>query len=197
MDRYICQLLALLPLDADEERALAVLTRQGDAEARERLITSGLRSVALRARHFGLTGEELRDAVQSGTIGLIRAVDRFDPDRGARLATYAWRWIGAEMSRATHQETSLSHDAQACEKDLDAADDLLGGLSEAVAEVVQLRFGLGRRAVAPLSRRAVGERLGLSISQVRTLEAEAMRQLRRGLGKVSDRAPRHREADPQ
>lgn len=197
MDRFIRDLLSSTPLEADEEHALALRARDGDVVARELLIVSGLRSVALRARRFGLSGEELRDAVQSGAIGLIRAVDRFDPDRGVRLATYAWHWIGAEMSRPLPREVPRTVVEPACDELLAGSDDLLKGLPADVAEVLELRFGLGRRAASPLPRRAVAERLGLTISQVRTLEAEAMRQLRRGLAKVTDRAPLHREADPQ
>lgn len=197
MDRFVSELLSLPALDAAEERALAARARAGDAAAREQLIVSGLRSVVLRARRLGLKGEELRDAVQSGTVGLIRAVDRFDPDRGARLATYAWQWIGAEMTRPPLRESSLGDVEASCDEHPDDHGDLLDGLPDAVADVVRLRFGLGRQAAAPMSRRAVGEHLGLTISQVRTVEAEAMRQLREGLAKVIDRAPLHREADPQ
>lgn len=197
MDRFIRELLSSAPLEAAEEHALAVGARAGDPGAREQLIISGLRSVALRASRLGLSGEELRDAVQSGAVGLIRAVDRFDPDRGVRLATYAWQWIGAEMSRPARREVPLDPDVASGEEHLAIEDDLLAGLPEAGAEVLRLRFGLGRQAAEPMSRRAVGERLGLTISQVRTLEAEAMRQLRRALAKVVDRAPLHREADPQ
>lgn len=191
MDQYVRQLLSLPVLDAAEERALATRARDGDAVARERLIVSGLRSVALRATRLGLTGEDLRDAVQSGTIGLIHAVDRFDPDRGARLATYAWQWIGAEMIRPVRHESPLADLDAPCDEDLNLGDDLLDGLPEGAADVVRLRFGLGAQAATPMSRRAVGDHLGLTISQVRTVEAEAMRQLRRGLAKVGARAPLH------
>lgn len=197
MDRFVRDLLSLPVLDAAEERALAILARGGDARAREQLITSGLRSVALRARRLGLKGEELRDAVQSGTIGLIRAVDRFEPDRGVRLATYAWQWIGAEMKAPGRRDVPLDDAGRSFGDDFADPDDLLDGLPDSLVEVLRLRFGLGPRAAEPMSRRAVGERLGLTISQVRTLEAEAMRQLHRGLAKVGDRAPLHREADPQ
>ncbi len=189
MDRFVRNLLSLPALDAADERALALLSRGGDSEAREQLIISGLRSVVLRARQLGLTGEELRDAVQAGTIGLIRAVDRFDPDRGARLATYAWQWIGAEMTRPAHRELPLHDDDRSFNEDFDCPENLLEGLPNMLAEVLVLRFGLGPQAEPALSRRAVGERLRLTISQVRTLEAEAMRQLHEGLAKVIDRAP--------
>ena len=145
---------------------------------------------------LGLQGEDLRDAVQSGAVGLIRAVDRFDPDRGARLATYAWRWIGAEMSRHGRPEVALADLDPGYVQVVAGADDLLVGLPEEVVRVLRLRFGLADRVSSPMSRQAVAEHLGLSVSQVRTIEAKAMRQLRRSLAKVVDRAPLQGGADP-
>ncbi|MFI5425773.1 sigma factor [Aeromicrobium sp. UC242_57] len=107
MDRFVQNLLSQPTLSASEERVLACRARGGDPDARSALITSGMRAVAMRAILLGLRGEELRDAVQSGAVGLIRAVDRFDPDRGARLATYAWQWIGAEMRRRDRPDVPL------------------------------------------------------------------------------------------
>lgn len=97
VDRFVRELLSLPPLEAAEELALARRVRTGDAEARATLITAGLRAVALRARLRGLRGEELRDAVQSGAIGLIHAVDRFDPDRGHEFLSYAVPTINGEV----------------------------------------------------------------------------------------------------
>jgi RNA polymerase sigma factor (sigma-70 family) len=189
MDQFVRTLMATTPLSADEERSLAQRARDGDETARGALITSGLRSVALRARMMGLHGEELRDAVQSGAVGLIRAVDRFDPDRGVRLSTYAWRWIGAEMSSRPVREapwpdtetvwsTSPSDDLQ-----------LLDGLGDTATRVLSMRFGLACEGATAMTREAVADHLGLTISQVRTIEGKAMRQLRKGLAKVGDRAP--------
>ena len=188
--------MSLPPLPAADEHALAVRARAGDAAAREALITSGLRSVALRARMLGLRGEELRDAVQAGSVGLIRAVDRFDPDQGTRLATYAWRWIGAEMRRSGCREEPLDDVEPSSVDRADMAADLLDGMSELAVDVLVRRFGVGVEHPFTLSRRAVGEQLGLSVSQVRTIEGQAMRQLRGGLAKVADRAPLQGGADP-
>jgi DNA-directed RNA polymerase sigma subunit (sigma70/sigma32) len=196
VDHFIRQLLSQPPLEAAAERELARRARGGDLAARDALITAGLRSVALRALMLGLRGEELRDAVQSGAVGLIRAVDRFDPERGVRLATYAWQWIGAELTRPVRRETTLDEETGWFAVHPDLADDLLDGMPHVEAEVLRQRFGLGPGHPSPLSRRAVGERLGLSVSQVRTIESKAMRQLRRGLAKVVDRAPVHPGADP-
>lgn len=189
VDRFVQDLMSLPPLAAAEELALARRARTGDSEARSALITAGLRSVALRACMLGLRGEELRDAVQSGAVGLIRAVDRFDPDRGARLATYAWRWIGAEMRTSGRREEPLGDEEPAVEHAFGDGADLLEGLDPEAAEVLRLRFGIGSDGAAPLSRTAVSQRLGLRVTQVRTIEGKAMRQLRGRLAKVVDRAP--------
>ena len=184
------------PLPAADEHALAVLARAGDPAAREALITSGLRSVALRARMLGLSGEELRDAVQSGTIGLIRAVDRFDPDRGVRLATYAWRWIGAEMAHGIRRPALLEIVDVPANDPVVGETDLLDALPGLAAEVLRRRYGLSVGRPSGQSRPAVADQLGLTVSQVRTIEGKAMRQLRRGLANVVDRAPLQGGADP-
>lgn len=196
MDRFVRQLLSQPAIGADDELALARRVRDGDRVARDELIAAGMRSVALRARMVGLSGEELREAVQDGAIGLIRAVDRFDPERGARLATYAWHWIGAEMARTRRPEAALADPDTSCLDDVDEASDLLDGLAEPDVRVVRMRFGLADPSASPMTREAVGEQLGLTVSQVRTIEAKAMRQLRRRLAKVTRRAPLQGGADP-
>ncbi|MEV7395973.1 sigma-70 family RNA polymerase sigma factor [Aeromicrobium sp. NPDC092404] len=155
-----------------------------------------MRSVAMRARLRGLVGEELRDAVQSGAVGLIRAIDRFDPDRGARLATYAWHWIGAAMTVEHRPEQPLGDEDRPTSEAEISDLDLLDGMPDELAEVLRLRFGLGDPLAVPMPRRVVGERLGLSIAQVRTIEGKAMRQLRERLAKVIDRAPLQEEPIP-
>nr|MCW2727485.1 hypothetical protein [Aeromicrobium sp.] len=189
MDQFVRALMAQPPLSPAEEQALARQARAGDPTARAALITSGLRSVALRARLLGLRGEELRDAVQSGSVGLIRAVDRFDPDRGVRLATYAWRWIGAEMTPAAARAVELGDNQPVTDRAETGGCDLLEGLDDVAIRVLTLRFALTDQVISPMSRQSVAEHLGLSISQVRTVEAKAMRQLRGRLANVVHRAP--------
>jgi len=136
----------------------------------------------------GFRGDEMRDAVQSGAVGLIRAVDRFDPDRGARLATYAWHWIGAAMkqSRCGPADDRVDSIARGT---AESGDDLLAGLPDELAEVLRLRYGLGRSDSPPMTLREVGDCCGLTVAQVRAREAKAMRHLRLGLAKVVHRAP--------
>ncbi len=195
MDAFVKSLLAQPQLSADQERALALKAQSGDLKARDDLITAGMRAVAMRALLHGLRGDEMRDAVQSGALGLIRAVDRFDPDRGVRLGTYAWHWIGSAMRQARSPEVGpvVADPVRRVAGEIE--DDLLAGLPEELAEVMRLRFGMGAPDVSPMTLSGVAESLGLTVAQVRLREAKAMRHLRAGLAKVVHRAP-HRGADP-
>ena len=80
-------------LSPDEEQSLARGMSDGEEKARERLIVSNLRLVAKIAKEYTDVGLPLMDLIQEGNMGLIEAVDRFDPDRGFRLSTYAAHWI--------------------------------------------------------------------------------------------------------
>ena len=85
------------PLPADEERAALEGLRAGDALARNRLIEHNLRLVVHIVKKFDGCGEDPDDLIQIGTVGLIKGVETFRPDRGTRLATYAARCIENEV----------------------------------------------------------------------------------------------------
>jgi RNA polymerase primary sigma factor len=87
-------------LRPDEERELARLAAAGDRRARARLIECNLRLVISMARRYQGLGLSFPDLVQEGTVGLIQAVDRFDPKRGRRFSTYAAWWIRQAIRRA-------------------------------------------------------------------------------------------------
>lgn len=91
-------------LEAFEEVALAKRRERGDVEARRRLIESNLRLVIVIAKTYRGTQLPLLDLVQEGTVGLIRAVDKFDWRRGTRFATYAGYWIRATIEQAIASE---------------------------------------------------------------------------------------------
>ena len=199
MDAYLQRLAAMPRLDAEAEHDLAVLARGGDAGAREQLITASLPLVLMRGRRLGLRGQGLLDAVQAGTIGLIEAVDRFDPTRGCRLSSYAWWWIGQAMLR-TLPSVSLPADIDPPSRPAYASDlheHLLTSLDPDLAAVLAARFGTGPDPGRTTPRAEVARLLGISVSQVRTKEAKALSHLRQGLAKVGHRAPREqRRADP-
>jgi len=97
--KYLNQIKAFPLLEADEEYMLAKrLVEHEDKEAAHRLVTSHLRLVAKIAmgyRHYGLPLAEL---ISEGNIGLMRAVKKFDPEKGFRLSTYAMWWIKASLN---------------------------------------------------------------------------------------------------
>jgi RNA polymerase primary sigma factor len=87
-------------LDREEEQALARRVAQGDPDARERMTLSNLRLVVSIARAFTGRGLELPDLIEEGNLGLLHAVERFDPERHLRFSTYATWWIRRAIRRA-------------------------------------------------------------------------------------------------
>jgi RNA polymerase primary sigma factor len=87
-------------LDRDEEVELAKGVEQGDLEAKERLVNSNLRLVVANAKRYQNQGLPLLDLIQEGTLGLIRAAEKFDWRRGFKFSTYATYWIRQALLRA-------------------------------------------------------------------------------------------------
>ena len=87
-------------LDAGEEKALSRRVRGGDMKARQKLIESNLRLVISIAKKYRGRGVPFEDLIQEGNAGLIRAVEKFDPEMGNRFSTYATWWIRQAVTRA-------------------------------------------------------------------------------------------------
>ena len=88
-----------------EELALARAMRGGDFEARQTLIERNLRLVVSIARHYVHRGLALPDLVEEGNLGLIHALEKFDPERGFRFSTYATWWIRQSIERAVMNQS--------------------------------------------------------------------------------------------
>ncbi len=97
---YLHRTRATRLLTAEEEVSLALRVARGDKQAKDTLTEANLRLVISIARRYSVPGIPLADLIQEGNIGLIRAVEKFDPRRGFRFSTYATWWIRRAIARA-------------------------------------------------------------------------------------------------
>jgi RNA polymerase nonessential primary-like sigma factor len=92
-------------LSAEEEVYFSRLALKGDEPSRKRMIESNLRLVVKISRRYNNRGLPLLDLIEEGNLGLIRAVEKFDPERGFRFSTYATWWIRQTIERAIMNQT--------------------------------------------------------------------------------------------
>lgn len=97
---YLNEIGAAALLSAKEEIHYSRLAKQGDESGRHRMIVSNLRLVVRISRRYLNRGLSLLDLVQEGNLGLLRAVEKFDPERGYRFSTYSTWWIRQTIERA-------------------------------------------------------------------------------------------------
>lgn len=100
LNRYLQEIGRIALLTPQQEIELAWKIKKGDAAARERMINANLRLVVTIARDYVNLGLPLLDLISEGNIGLTKAVERFDPKKGAKLSTYAMWWIKQSIKRA-------------------------------------------------------------------------------------------------
>jgi RNA polymerase sigma factor (sigma-70 family) len=91
--RYLCEVATRKRLTSAEEYRLAARAAKGDHQARRRLIEHHLGLVVMLARRYGNRGLPLLDLIEEGNLGLLRAAQKFDPERGCRFSSYAKWWI--------------------------------------------------------------------------------------------------------
>lgn len=245
-------------LSADEEYHLASLVAHGDKNARNQLVEANLRLVCSLAKHYQGCGLTYQDLIQEGNIGLIKAAEKFDVEKGFRFSTYATWWIKQAISRAIadqartirvpvhmaeninkvkkierqllaelqHEPTNaeiakamkMSEDQIAEIKsymtdttslDIQVGDDddgttigsfvedthfvnpadayvkaangemvdmVLSTLSDREANIIRMRFGIGRDRAMTLEE--VGKEFSLTRERIRQIEAKALRKLR-------------------
>ena len=199
------------PLSAEEERKYLSLAAEGDEEARAVLIEHNLRLVAHIVKKYYSTTCDQDDLISIGTVGLIKGITSYRPDRGVRLATYASRCVENEIlmyfrsQRKSAGDISLSEaldndgegglsmqdvlyeeedilERLAMKEDSRRLRHLVGtALDEREREIIELRYGLG--GLPPLPQREVAGKLGISRSYVSRLEKKALEKLRKRMEK--------------
>ena len=100
LETYLRDINKTALLTADEEKSLARRVQKGDAEARDWMVRANLRLVVNIARGYTGKGLSLPDLIEEGNLGLMRAVEGFDPTMGTRFSTYASYWIKQSIKRA-------------------------------------------------------------------------------------------------
>src|ERR1700719_998926 len=100
LNRYLREIGRIPLLTPQQEIELAAKIKEGSAAARERMINANLRLVVTIAYDYVNLGLPLLDLISEGNIGLTKAVERFDPAKGAKLSTYAMWWIKQSIKRA-------------------------------------------------------------------------------------------------
>lgn len=197
-------------LRADEERRLVELSLAGDLEARNSLIEHNLRLVAHVVKKYYTVSSDTEDLISIGTIGLIKGVNTYRPDKGVRLATYAARCAENEILMYFRSIKKSSGDvslSEALDTDsegnslslmdvLAVEDDLAERVSmkesaRAVRRCVEseltereseiIRARYGLGGDTPLTQRECAARLGISRSYVSRIEKRAIEKLRAAL----------------
>lgn len=194
------------PLSPQEEAELMGRMQDGDPDVRTPLIERNLRLVVYIARKFDNTGIHIEDLVSIGTIGLIKAVNTFDPGKQIKLATYASRCIENEIlmhlrrNNKTRSEISFDEPLNTdwdgnelllsdvlgmesdviryIEEEVDRAIlfQALGQLNDREQRIMELRFGL--RDGQERTQKEVADALGISQSYISRLEKRILKKLR-------------------
>ena len=195
------------PLCAEEEAALLQKLADGDNGARESLIVHNLRLVVYIARKFESSGVGIEDLISIGTIGLIKAVNTFCPDRNIKLATYSSRCIENEILMYLRKSTPLKNEVSLDEPlnvDWDGNElhlsDVLGSESDVIHRRMEqecenrlllrcvaalpereqriMRLRFGLYGSREHTQKEVADLLGISQSYISRLEKKIIRHLR-------------------
>lgn len=166
--RYLDQIRRFPMLEPQEEYALAKRWREHrDSEAAHKLVTSHLRLVAKIAMGYRGYGLPISEVVSEGSVGLMQAIKRFEPERGFRLATYAVWWIRALIHEyimrswslvkmgTTAKQKKLFFNLRRAKRQISAFDE--GDLQPDQVEKIAERLGVVGRDVVDMNRRMAGD----------------------------------------
>ena len=199
------------PLETREEEAAFRAARQGDAQARQKLILHNLRLVSHMVRKYYATAKDQEDLISIGTIGLVKAVDSFKIENGARFATYAAKCIQNEI--LMHFRAGKKHAAEISMNETIDVDrdgnpltytDVISSEEDLPEEVMRsveadralalirtrleprerqvITLRFGLGGIPAMTQREISLKLGISRSYVSRIEKAAIEKLREGFG---------------
>lgn len=196
------------PLSTTEEKSYLLQYKDGSQEARSVLIERNLRLVAHIVKKYSTPDKEIDDLISIGTIGLIKAIDTFDSDKGIRLATYASRCIdnellmmlrsGKKQSKEVYLYEPIGADKEGNEINL---LDIIESIDEDIVDTLETRENIvklkkfvqklltdrekeiiilryGLEGGEEVTQREIAVRLGISRSYVSRIEKKALKKLR-------------------
>jgi RNA polymerase sigma-32 factor len=168
IDHYFKEIQRFPMLDPQEEYMLAKRWREdGDQDAAHQLVTSHLRLVAKFAKGYRGYGLPLADLISEGHVGLLQAIERFEPERGFRFSTYAVWWIKAAIQEyilrswslvrmgTTANHRKLFFNLRKAKSRISALDD--GDMRPDQVKLIAKRLGVTERAVIDMNRRLVDD----------------------------------------
>src|SRR5579859_8122283 len=158
---YLREIGKVKLLTREEEIELAARIKKGDKKAREQMIKANLRLVVKIARDYEGIGLPLLDLISEGNIGLMKAVERFDPAKGGKLSTYGSWWIKQSIKRALANQS----------KTIRLPVHLVDKISKMRRTAMRLQEELGREP----TDEELGEELGITASRVAQMRMAAIR----------------------
>ena len=128
LNRYLKEIGEYSLLSPEEEKELAEAAAGGDEQAKRKMAEANLRLVVYVAKRFQRVDLPLEDLIQEGNLGLMRAVEKYDPGRGTRFSTYAVWWIRQAVQRAAAEQSRVirlpEHIAEHCRRLIRTTDEL-------------------------------------------------------------------------
>src|SRR6059058_2327542 len=162
LERYLKEIGRIPLLTPEQEIELAGKIKKGDVAARERMILANLRLVVTIAHDYANLGLALLDLISEGNIGLTKAVERFDPTKGAKLSTYAMWWIKQSIKRALANQS----------KTIRLPVHLVDKVAKVRRVSLQMSDELGREPTDD----ELGEEIGIPSDKVARLKSVGIRQ---------------------
>lgn len=142
-------------LSAEEERVLTAKVVQGDFGARQQMIVSNLRLVVNIAKRYSQRGMSLLDLIEEGNLGLMHALEKFDPSRGFRFSTYATWWIRQSVERAIINQSRTIR--------------LPVHIVKAINVILRARHHLARHGITEASEDDIANLVGIPVEEVRQM----------------------------